>query len=511
MIEGQAGHGRGHDHGHGLAELFDVTFEGLAVVDRHGRYVRVNPVGCDILGAQAAALEGTASFLRSDDGKDAVTGVTRLGSPNREIEYRCLPRRDPDPGGTVVAFREVTGARVRERQFAAFARAAESVAFGGSLRSTLDMICDEIVRSTGLAAAQILLIGENDLRLQVHGAAPTTMFPPDFTLRLDEARQRGAQLKSLLALQSRRPVVAPYRKAEMLASKEWQPLHEHFTSFEWDSFASAPLVFHGRPIGALNAYYRPGHDPTEADVAFARSMADQAAVAVQNARLIAESTGRAALDERHRLARDLHDSACQELFSLTLELRAATRALDRGRLTDPASIRDRLTVLDQLAHTALSDMRELIYELHPSILHTEGLVAALCREAESITAREGLRVRISAPEERLTLDASVELDLYRLAKEALHNAVKHADPSTVEVEVGECPTGSGTLVVEVVDDGVGFDPRARSAGLGLISMRERAAEVGGQLTLTSRSGGGTRIRVVAPGVLRGTATEEARW
>jgi signal transduction histidine kinase len=502
------------ERGGEVAGLFDVAFDGLAVLDDRGRYLYVNPAGYEILGA--AALEGRASFLPADalaaadksvDSADAaestVTTVTRFcrGSADREIEFRHLPLGPEGSAGLVVAFRDVTESRLRERQLAAFARASESVAFGGSLRDTLDMICDEIVQSTGLAGGQILLIGQTDLRLQVHGAAPAATFPPDFAIRLDEARRRGAELKSLIALRTRHPVVAPHRKAEMLASREWEPLHDHLNQFEWDSFVSAPLLSHGRPIGALNVYYRPGHDPTEADVAFVGSMADQAAIAVQNARHIAESKGRAVLDERYRLARDLHDSACQELFSLTLELRAATRALDRGRLTDDASIRARLAVLEQLAYAALGDMRALVYELHPTLLHAEGLAAAVRREAESITAREPLQIQLSAPDERLPLETAVELDLYRLLKEALHNAVKHAGATSIHVTLGEEPAGSRRLVVEVSDDGVGFDPRHPSEGLGLVSMRERAERVGGQLTLTSRPGVGTTVRVLVPDIL----------
>lgn len=490
-----------------VASVFDVAFDGLAVLDERGRYLYVNPTGCDILGASADELVGLASFVppdATDQVRATSTTVTwpRSGSPrDRELTYRCLELTAGRPGGVVVAFRDITEQRLRERQLAAFARAAESVAYAGSLRGTLDMICDEIVQSTGLAAGQILLIDGTDLGLQVHGAAPAAAFPPDFELRLDEARRRGAQLKSLIALSTGRPVVAPHRKPEMLASREWEPLHEHFDAFEWDSFVSAPLRSHGSAIGALNVYYRPGHDPSEADVAFVGSMADQAAVAVQNARLITASRGRAALDERYRLARELHDSACQELFSLTLELRAAHRALDHGRLSDAAGVGRRLAVLEELAYAALRDMRGLVFELHPTLLHAEGLVAAVRREAESLAARETLHTTTTLPPERLTLDPTVELELYRLVKEALHNSVKHADATTVHVEIRQDPAEGRRLVVEIADDGVGFDPLVPSGGLGLVSMRERAERVGGRLTLESVPAGGTRVRIVVPDML----------
>jgi PAS domain S-box-containing protein len=236
-----------------VAGVFDVAFDGLAVLDERGRYLYVNPAGCVILGSCAEELVGLASFVppdATDQVRATSTTVTwpRSGSPrDRELTYRWLELAAGRPGGVVVAFRDITEQRLRERQLAAFARAAESVAYAGSLRGTLDMICDEIVQSTGLAAGQILLIDGTDLGLQVHGAAPAAAFPPDFELRLDEARRRGAQLKSLIALSTGRPVVAPHRKPEMLASREWEPLHEHFDAFEWDSFVSAPLRSHGVP------------------------------------------------------------------------------------------------------------------------------------------------------------------------------------------------------------------------------------------------------------------------
>lgn len=146
-------------------------------------------------------------------------------------------------------------------------------------------------------------------------------------------------------------------------------------------------------------------------------------------------------------------------------------------------------------------MRGLVFEVHPTLLHAEGLVAAVRREAESLAARETLHTTTTLPPERLTLDPTVELELYRLVKEALHNSVKHADVTTVHVEIRQDPADGRRLVVEIADDGVGFDPLVPSGGLGLVSMRERAERVGGRLTLESVPAGGTRVRIVVPDML----------
>jgi two-component sensor histidine kinase len=228
-------------------------------------------------------------------------------------------------------------------------------------------------------------------------------------------------------------------------------------------------------VGALNAYYRPGHDPDEGEVAFLASMADHAAVAVEHARLLAESRGRARLEERYRLARDLHDSACQQLFSLALHIRAAQLTLPRRGPEDEV-VRRSLQTLDQLAHAALEDMRGLIFELHPKVLHDEGLGAAVRQQAASAAARVGLQVSVEVLTEGLEVDSEAELDAYRLVQEALHNSVKHADATAVRICVGPDATDPATLVLEIADDGRGFDPATRSPGLGLTggAARRRA-------------------------------------
>ena len=400
---------------------------------------------------------------------------------------------------TVVTFRDVTDVRVQRRRFTAFATAAANVAYAGSLRGTLDTICAQLVETAGLAGAQIFLVDASGTRMRVHGAAPVDRWPSDFALRLEEARHRGAELSSFEALRTGRPVATRRRKAQMLADPRWEPLHDQLDGFAWDDFVAVPLVVRDRAVGALNAYCRPGHEPDDDEIAFLTAMADQAAVAVENARLLAEVRGEAASQERHRLARELHDSACQRLFSMTLHIRAA--AVTGG--ADPAVTATLLPTLDELAHAALNDMRALIFELHPTLLDTHGLVGAVREQAAWITRRGGPAVTVDGPDERLELAPDTELDAYRLIQEALHNCVKHAGAAHVHVRIGRADDNPGTLLVEVTDDGVGFDPEAAAPGLGLVSMRERAERLGGQLVVAPGSVAGTSVRLVAPRVLGG--------
>jgi signal transduction histidine kinase len=261
-------------------------------------------------------------------------------------------------------------------------------------------------------------------------------------------------------------------------------------AFPWDTYISVPLTVRGRTLGVLNGFYPPDHDPGEAEVTFLRTMCDQAAIAVENARLLDEAEGKAALEERQRIARELHDSVCQSLFSLTLRMRAVELATERlDAAADPdGRLRASVGTARRLAHDTLAEMRGLVLELRPGALADLGLEQAVRQHAATVASREGLAVRVrGAPSDKLD-DDTVE-NLYRIFQEALHNVVKHAGAHTVEVLLG------GT-VLEVADDGIGFDPSVHVPGhLGLVGMTERARRIGAVLTIDSAPGDGTRLHV----------------
>ena len=204
---------------------------------------------------------------------------------------------------------------------------------------------------------------------------------------------------------------------------------------------------------------------------------------------------RAAL-ERQRIARDLHDSVSQSLFSTTLHVRTAQRALEVEQLDATGPVGEELGEIGQLTRGALAEMRALILELQPGALAEEGLVAALTKQAAALSAREGLVIEVDGPDERLPIGADVEEQLYRLGQEALANVVKHARASRARVRIA---AAGGTVSVEVTDDGRGFDPATVGPEhFGLRSMRGRAADLGGRLEVTSIPDGGTVLRVEVP-------------
>jgi signal transduction histidine kinase len=254
-----------------------------------------------------------------------------------------------------------------------------------------------------------------------------------------------------------------------------------------------PLAAGGETIGVLCLARPKGQPFGDEQRALARGVGDQLSVAISNARYFETTQEAAALEERHRIARDLHDSVSLALFSLTLHTRTAELALARAGLDADSDLGRPLKQVSELTRGALAEMRALIFELRPGALAEEGLGAALAKHSAAVTAREGLEISVEVPKDRLPLTVEQEEHLYRLAQEALHNAVKHAQAKHAWVEL---VAADGEVVLTVRDDGVGFDPAEPHPGhFGLETMRERASRIGAELNLSSAPGAGTTVRV----------------
>lgn len=263
--------------------------------------------------------------------------------------------------------------------------------------------------------------------------------------------------------------------------------------YQWPSELSAllavPLHVNGGVIGVLDVVNKAGGF-TDEDVSLLSVFANQAAMAIEHARLQQQAEQLAVLAERQRLARDLHDSVTQSLYSVTLYANAAALALAAGKQEVTAGY---LQELQETAQEGMRDMRLLIFQLHPPVLETEGLVAALQARLAAVEGRAGLQADLRVEEER-RLPIEIESDLYWIAQEALNNVRKHAEASHVIVHLHFTDT---TVLLEVVDDGIGFDPQSvptEERG-GLRTIAERTARIGGKLTYDSAPGSGTRVKV----------------
>jgi signal transduction histidine kinase len=257
------------------------------------------------------------------------------------------------------------------------------------------------------------------------------------------------------------------------------------------SWMGVPLMAKERAIGFLMLAHDQPHYYTRRRANLVGALANQAAVALENARLYEQAQELAVLQERQRLARELHDSVAQALYSIALGARTARTLLDR----DPGKAVEPLDYVLALAQAGQAEMRALIFELRPESLEIEGLVMTLQKQAEAIQARYGLKV-VMEPGEEPALPLIVKEALYRIAQEALHNSVKYANATVVELRLRELAT---EMMLEVIDNGVGFNPEQPFPGhMGLQSMRERVAQLGGTLEITSAAERGVQIRVVIP-------------
>jgi signal transduction histidine kinase len=226
------------------------------------------------------------------------------------------------------------------------------------------------------------------------------------------------------------------------------------------------------------------------ELALLASIGHQIGVAVENARLYEQAQQLAIMKERNRLARDLHDSVTQALYGVTLYAEAGARQLLSG---DWEMAAEHLGEIQTTAQESLREMRLLIFELRLPMLKTEGLTAALQARLDSVEARVGMETDFRVEGDG-RLSPEVEEGLYRIAQEALNNTLKHAQARKVTVLLHH---NQRTVTLEICDDGKGFEPmEAREGGgFGLRGMEERATRMGGNLTVDSKLGKGTNVKV----------------
>jgi signal transduction histidine kinase len=262
----------------------------------------------------------------------------------------------------------------------------------------------------------------------------------------------------------------------------------------FQAYLGVPIYLLGRPIGALSIFWDQARYFSVEDIALFSAMADQLGIVVENARLREQGEAAAAMKERRRLARDLHDSVTQSLHSLVLHAEIASHRLGQGKL-------DRLgSSLDQLAESArqaLKEMRLLLYELRLMPLDQTNIVEALQLRLDAVEKRAGVETRF-VTQDLANMPRAWEEELYCIAMEALNNALKYARASRVTIRL----SGNGDRAeLEVADDGQGINPHSiRPGGMGLQTMKERAERIGGVLAIDSSPGAGTRICVRVPEV-----------
>jgi len=285
---------------------------------------------------------------------------------------------------------------------------------------------------------------------------------------------------------------APYRATDIQDDPRfigWPYAHP-----DMRSFLGVPIVSKGEIIGAFYLTEKEGGGAFgERDQELIEMLAAHAAIAIEHARLYERIHELAVVEERNRLARDLHDSVNQKLFSVVLTAEAVVTLIDR----EPAQAKEQLRRLQELTREAVQEMRSLIFELRSAELESDGLVATLGKHIDVLRRVKGVEIDFRVDGER-RLAPDTERTIYRVAQEALTNALKHSGASRIDLTLD---MRAGRAALSVRDDGCGFepdDPQVRANRLGLTSMRERADAAGAVLSIESHPGAGTTVRLEAP-------------
>lgn len=371
---------------------------------------------------------------------------------------------------------EVLEQRVAERtqELSTLLQMASVVGSTLKLDEVLDHILDQLQRVVRYDSASVQVLQEGRLSVIAGRGFDQPEQILGLTFPLDDKFPNGLVIeeKSVLNLPD-----APARYALFR-----QPPYERIRSW-----LGVPLLVQERVVGMIALdRFQPGGFAVE-EVRMAVAFAGQAALALENARLYAQAEQVAILEERQRIARELHDSVSQALYGIGLGARTAREALDEH----PTEVAESLDYVLSLAEAGLTEMRTLLLELRPEILEREGLVAALAQLAASLRSRYQIEVKTDLCQEP-EISSEAKQALYRIAQEALHNVAKHAQANAVELHLCHA---DHQVVLEVHDNGVGFDPAGSFPGhLGLHSMRERIGRLGGTLSVDSTPHRGTHIR-----------------
>jgi signal transduction histidine kinase len=397
------------------------------------------------------------------------------------------------------------GERHRQRRVAAIARTAANLASQGSLPAILDALAAEVLQTDALAAVQIVTLDATGRQLRIMGSAGFGHWP-DFFDRLMECRRRGAALRMLDAFSQAQPVLVTNRWAIIRDDPAWAPIREYLGELAWESFASIPMMARGQAVGVLNAFFAPGQAMESRTVEFLAAMADQAAIAVDYATLLRHARDGARREERQRLARDLHDSIVQQVFSISMQAKSMEVLARRGPAVPAAAVLRIAGEVGDLSGTVLADLRAMVHELRlSSSADLGGLEESVRALTESTANRTGLKFAVFAGSGLEQVKGELAEDVYRIVAEAVHNVVRHAGAGKVTIRLN---LRGGRLTASVADDGQGMgtaapsqrDPAQRdpAAGYGLTTMRERAERWGGRMTVGPGRNCGTLVRLAVP-------------
>jgi PAS domain S-box-containing protein len=493
--------------------IFDATVDGLIISDLDGRIVKANPAACAMVGQNPEGTVGLllASFIHPayharfemllesvKAGEPLVmqAEALRQDGTSFHVEIQGSSFSYDGQPHLLAVVRDVTEhvraqhlleQRVEKRteELTTLLRVSQQMTSTLDFEELLERVLAEMEKIMEYAAASILVLEDGQLRTVCHNGPASQETTAQTRLSVGQWGQLWATMargETLIIgdVQSDTPLAQTYQQVTRYLGGDFSTIR---------TWMGIPLIVGGHTIGALSIEHDQPRAYTSSQAAMALAIANQAAIAIENARLYRQARRLAVMEERQRLARELHDSVSQALYSIALGTHTALALLERE---NPVRAAKPLEYVLSLADAALAEMRALIFELRPDALEQEGLVVALSRHAEALLARYHLAVEtVFCEEPSIPLD--VKEALYRIAVESMNNAVKHAQATRISLRLR---TQDGIITLEVHDDGVGFDPQGEYPGhLGLRSMQERAAQIGAALEIESAAGRGAQVKV----------------
>ena len=493
--------------------IFDSSADGLIISRLDGVVVDANAAACEMHGyshEEFIAIAAPAHIHpRYQQQRDAWVEAMRQGLPSSlravairrdgstfDVDVRTVPLQYRGELHLLSVLRDVSvevraeqvlEVRVEERtrDLQLLLEVSQNVASVLEVRDLAGRVLDRLGSVFAHDGAGMLVIEADEVRVLQTRDAQGLGDPElvDSRFRLPLVGPAGE------AITTRRTVVV----ADVLADPELaaQQAGVPGRAAAGRSWLAAPLIVQDRVLGVLTIWSAEPDMYGPDDAELATAVANQAAIALENARLFAEASTVAALEERQRLARELHDSVSQALYGIALGAQTARQLVE----SDPARAVDPIEYVASLAEAGLAEMRALIFELRPESLASEGIVSALEKQVAATRARYGVAVVADLPEEP-DVPLRVKEALYRIAQEAMHNTIKHARASRIDIRLA---ASAERTQLEIGDDGSGFVADGDFPGhLGLRSMRERADAVGGTLTIVSAPGTGTTVRADVP-------------
>jgi PAS domain S-box-containing protein len=509
--------------------IFNATRDGLFINDLSGRLVDFNPEACRMLGytEEEFSLLQPSQFIHPNSMHifEAYLSTVRDG---RQFHGRAVGRRKDGSSfpaevfGIPIIFHRQPHALAVVRditeQVHAYQLLEQRVGERTRELSALLDVSRKVASTLELRPLLALILNQLSTVVDYSGAAVITLEDDEFVIvdyvgpiSYDQATQTRIPLSSATIFKQVVTHLSPLIIADL-----WKDTPENHAIFESltgsigelfryaHSWIGVPLSVRDCLVGILSVDHIKSGTYSQQDARLVWAFADQAAVAIDNARLYKQAQELAALEERQKLARELHDSVSQDLYGIALGARTA-RSLLEG---DPSQAIKAMDYCLSLAEVGLAEMRSLIFELRPESLENEGLVAALSKQADALQARLGIQVATSfCDEPGVTLE--IKQVYYRVAQEALQNIFKHAQASQVLVKLDNM---AGILCMSIQDNGRGFDVHGNFAGhMGLISMRERVKKINGKIVIRSISPQGTEIQVEVEIPLKPGSTDRIKW